>query len=797
MDGGVESATAATSSAGGTGTAATTAMATVTATTAAAPAAEAPRPARRPAIMRQYELVERVRAYDPDADEELLNRAYVFAMKAHGAQLRASGDPYFHHPVEVAGILTGYRLDSASIATALLHDTVEDTGATLDDIDRLFGPVVARLVDGVTKLNKLELQSAQTAQAENFRKLLLAMSDDIRVLLVKLADRLHNMRTLRFIKSPEKRRRIAVETMEIYVPLAERIGMAGLKAGLEDLAFAELFPDARESVLHRLEQLRQGDVDVVERICAELGRTLEEGGIEAEIVGREKTPYSVWRKMERKGVGFEQLSDVMAFRVTVDSLASCYAALGAVHAGYHTLPGRFKDFISTPKPNGYRSLHTTILGPENRKIEVQIRTQAMHEQAELGVAAHWAYKQGGPVTEGRQYRWIRELLDILEHAAGPEDFLENTKLEMFQDQVFCFTPKGDLIALPRGATPVDFAYAVHSQVGDRCVGAKIDGRIVQLRAQLQNGDQVEVITSKNSSPSPEWERFVVTGKARARVRRQLRAQRRDQNLAQGRDLLQRAARAEGVSLGERPLEKALEPLRLRSVEDLHVAVGEGTLSARAVLEALHPELRRKDQPRAGGNGAAAGGRGDDLGDDEAAILLAGGAIVAPRRPAASASPRPGAGTGAGRSPIVGLPDGIAYRHANCCRPVPGDPIAGVIRTGRPVSVHRAECRVLARAAATDEGRTMPLAWNGDVAGGTRVPARLAVSTLNRPGSLGSVTTVIGRHGGNIVDVRVGRRAAEVYEMLLDVEVDGLDHLHRVQGALRATSCVVSVERGRA
>ena len=361
---------------------------------------------------------------------------------------------------------------------------------------------MARLVDGVTKLNRLELQSAQTAQAENFRKLLLAMSEDIRVLLVKLADRLHNMRTLHFIKNPDKRRRIAAETMEIYAPLAERIGMETLKAELEDLAFAELRPDARESVLHRLRHLRQGDVDLVDRIVAELAEVLRTAGIEAEIQGREKTAFSIWRKMERKNVSFEQLSDIMAFRVHVDSLPTCYAALGVIHGAYHMLPGRFKDFISTPKPNGYRSLHTTIIGPERRKIEVQIRTRDMHELSELGVAAHWAYKQGARTPEGKQYRWIRELLDILEHAAGPEDFLENTKLEMFQDQVFCFSPKGDLIALPRGATPIDFAYAVHSQVGDRCVGAKIDGRMVQLRAQLQNGDQVEIITSKSGTPSP-------------------------------------------------------------------------------------------------------------------------------------------------------------------------------------------------------------------------------------------------------------------------------------------------------
>ena len=720
-----------------------------------------PARSRRP-VIRQYELVERVRGYDPDADEDLLNRAYVFAMKAHGSQLRASGDPYFHHPVEVAGILTGFKLDSASIATALLHDTVEDTGATLEEIERLFGQTVARLVDGVTKLNRLELQSAHTAQAENFRKLLLAMSEDIRVLLVKLADRLHNMRTLHFIKSPEKRRRIAAETMEIYAPLAERIGMETLKAELEDLAFAELRPDARESVLHRLRHLRQGDVDLVDRVVAELTQVLHTAGVEAEIFGREKTPYSIWSKMERKNISFEQLSDIMAFRIHVGDMASCYAALGVIHGAYHMLPGRFKDYISTPKPNGYRSLHTTIIGPERRKIEVQIRTRDMNEVSELGVAAHWAYKQEARVTEGKQYRWIRELLEILEHAADPEDFLENTKLEMFQDQVFCFTPKGDLIALPRGATPVDFAYAVHSQVGDRCVGAKIDGRMVQLRVALQNGDQVEIITSKSGTPSPEWERFVVTGKARARIRRHLRLRQREDHVAHGRDLLTKAARQEQVALSDKLLERALDSLRYRSVDDLLSAVSDGAAAPRTVLEAIHPELKRTDA-------------GADL--DATVITL--------RRPSAPAA-------ASGPAPLAGLAPGIAFHFGGCCRPVPGDPIVGLIRTGRPVTVHRAECPVLGRAN-LDEQRLLHLDWNTGEALPT-VSARLSVTTMNRPGSLGSISTVVGKQGGNIVDLKIGRRTPEIYELLLDVEVGSIDQLQRVQAALRATSCVTSVER---
>ncbi|MEC8776230.1 MAG: RelA/SpoT family protein, partial [Pseudomonadota bacterium] len=413
-------------------------------------------------MMRQYQLVEMVRSYDPSADEEALNRAYVFSMKAHGTQQRASGDPYFSHPVEVAGILSEKKLDTASIVTGLLHDTVEDTVATLDDIERLFGDEISRLVDGVTKLGQLELQSDQTKQAENFRKLLLAMSEDIRVLLVKLADRLHNMRTLSYIPKPEKRARIARETMDIYAPLAERIGIRDWKDELEDLAFTELNADARDSILNRLGFLREQGEDLVGQVVNELEQTLAAEGVKARVLGREKKAYSIWRKMQRRDVEFGQLSDIVAFRIIVDNIEDCYRTLGIIHNRYQVVPGRFKDYISIPKPNGYSSIHTGVMGPQMQRVEVQIRTQSMHEIAELGVAAHWLYKQGDsdPVKEGTQYRWLRELLEILEHAAEPEEFLEHTKLEMFADQVFCFTPKGDLFAMPFGATPVDFAYAV-------------------------------------------------------------------------------------------------------------------------------------------------------------------------------------------------------------------------------------------------------------------------------------------------------------------------------------------------
>ena len=479
-------------------------------------------------IICQQELVDVVKAYDPDADEVALNEAYVFSMSRHRTQRRASGDPYFSHPLEVAGILASLKLDPASIITALLHDTVEDGVATMAEIEGQFGPVVGRLVEGVTKLGKLELTNdSTTRQAQNFRKLLLATSEDIRVLLVKLADRLHNMRTLSHIKDGDKRRRIARETLDIYAPLAERIGMQEMKEELEDLTFLELQPEARKSIVRRLNALRETDREVTPAIVEELCSTLRESGLNVDVSGREKRPYSIWQKMERQDAPFEQIVDVMAFRILVDSVKECYRSLGVVHSAYPSVPGRFKDYISTPKPNGYRSLHTAVIGPGKRRIEVQIRTVEMHDVAEYGLAAHWTYKEFGDPTinqEGRRFRWLRELLEILEHAGGPEEFLEHTKLEMYRDQVFCFTPKGDLIALPHQATPVDFAYSVHSEVGDHCVGAKINGRLAPLRTTLRNGDQVDILRSSGQTPDPNWEHFVVTGKARTRVRRFIRQQ---------------------------------------------------------------------------------------------------------------------------------------------------------------------------------------------------------------------------------------------------------------------------------
>ena len=713
-------------------------------------------------MIRQFELVERVKSYDPDADEDLINRAYVFSMKAHGSQRRASGDAYFLHPLEVAGILADMKLDTGSIVTGLLHDTVEDTVATLEDIEEKFGKEISTLVDGVTKLSKLELQSDTSKQAENFRKLVVAMSRDIRVLLVKLCDRLHNMRTLNAIRNEEKRRRIARETLEIYAPLAERIGMHEMKDELEDLAFTHLNPDARDSIVRRLSQLKEEGGDLIARVMRELTEILTEGGVDATVTGREKRPYSIWRKMQRKNMAFEQLLDIMALRVLVDDVGDCYQALGLLHSRYASLPGRFKDYLSTPKPNGYQSLHTAVIGPFQQRIEVQVRTRDMHQVAEFGVAAHWAYKQGQPSQSGPQYRWLRELLDILEHAQKPEEFLEHTKMELFQDQVFCFTPKGLLIALPQGATPVDFAYAVHSEIGDTCVGSKVNGRLVTLRARLQNGDQVEIVTSKTSTPSPEWERFVVTGKAKARIRRFVRLQQRSQYVELGRAMLQKVFRQEGYDYTEKALEGVLKIFKATTVEDIHANIGAGLNGAREVFNAVFPGHRPAAQQKDG------------------KVVP----ITRARKSQAKGKDQPLA--------IRGLIPGMAVHYARCCHPIPGDRIVGIVTTGKGVTIHTIDCETLESFYDTPE-RWLDVSWDAATDEHT---GRLHAVIANEPGSLGTLSTVIGKNGGNITNLKITHRSTDFFEMLIDIDVADVRHLSNIIAALRATPVISAVDRAR-
>ena len=719
-------------------------------------------------MLRQFELVERVKSYDPEADEDAINRAYVYAMKMHGSQMRASGDPYFSHPIEVAGILTDYKLDTASIVTALLHDIVEDTKATLEEVKDLFGEETARLVDGVTKLTRIQIQSMETKQAENFRKFVLAMSEDIRVLMVKLADRLHNMRTLNFISDTAKRRAIAMETMEIYAPLAERIGMQEVKTALEDLAFAELHPEVRTSILTRLRFLELHGGELVVKVMDELDQVFAKADVKGYVSGREKTPYSIWRKMQIKDVSFEQLSDIMAFRIMVDTVEDCYHILGVVHTAYPTVPGRFKDYISTPKRNGYCSIHTSIIGPQKHRIEIQIRTHQMHEIAELGVAAHWRYKTsdlfGANELEpmgGRQYSWLRELLDILEHAQTPQEFLEHTKLEMFQDQVFCFTPKGDLIALPRGASPVDFAYAVHTEVGNTCVGAKVNGRIVPLRTRLQNGDQVEVVTSSAQKPSPEWEGFIVTGKARAHIRRRFRAEAREEYIKLGQEIIGKTFTKEGYELTEKGLKGIIDKFGAETLDDLYVRVGEGRLIGREVLIAVYPGVR-------------------DSGDEKVVNLSQARLKQSQDRGIAVA--------------IRGLTPGMAVHIPACCHPLPGDRIVGIVADGRGVEIHTIDCEKLD--GYTDKpDRWIDLAWDAEKDKDIHI-GRINLVVANEPGSLGELSTVIARNLGNISNLKIVNRSPEFFDMTLDIEVRGVKHLSNVIAALRATHTINSVERAR-
>ena len=715
-------------------------------------------------MIRAYELVERVKAYDPDADEDLINRAYVFSMKAHGPQRRASGDPYFLHPLEVAGLLAEMRLDTGSIVTGLLHDTVEDTVATLGDIEQMFGSEIAQLVDGVTKLSQLELQSDREKQAENFRKLVLAMSKDLRVLLVKLCDRLHNMRTLHAIQNADKRRRIARETIEIYAPLAERIGMHEIKDELEDLAFAQVNQDARDSVVQRLSQLREHAGDIVSEIIQQLDEVVRDGEVTATVTGREKRPYSIWRKMQRNNIPFEQLTDIMAFRVIVETLPECYQTLGLIHGRYASLPNRFKDYISTPKPNGYQSLHTAIIGPYQQRIEVQIRTRDMHGIAEYGLAAHWAYKSGERPQDMPKLRWLRELLGILDDVQKAEEFLEHTKMELFQDQVFCFSPKGQLFALPQGATPVDFAYGVHSEVGDRCVGAKVDGRLVTLRTVLKNGDQVEIITSKTSTPSPEWERFAVTGKARARIRRFIRQRQREQYAQLGKAILQKIFRQEGYDFTEKALEGVVKALKAQSTEDIYANVGSGILTGREVFNAVFPGHRSAEQSKDNKVVPIARARGRQVKGKDQPL------------------------------PIRGLIPGMAVHYARCCHPIPGDRIVGIVTTGKGVTIHTIDCETLDSFYDQPE-RWLDVSWDvGD--NSENHVGRIYAMIANEPGSLGTLTTVIGKNAGNISNLRIVNRSQDFFEMLIDIEVADVKHLTNIIAALRATPVINAVERAK-
>ncbi|MBA3055351.1 MAG: bifunctional (p)ppGpp synthetase/guanosine-3',5'-bis(diphosphate) 3'-pyrophosphohydrolase [Sphingomonadales bacterium] len=695
-------------------------------------------------MLRQYELVERVKAYDPDADEAVLNRAYVYTVQKHGSQKRASGDPYFSHPVEVAGLMTELKLDQATIVTALLHDTVEDTLATIEEVEKLFGPEVARLVDGVTKLSKIEAMTENERAAENLRKFLLAMSEDLRVLLVKLADRLHNMRTLHFIKSEEKRRRIARETMDIYAPLAERVGMYEYMREMQLLAFEQLEPEGYATITGRLAQIRSQDGGQVDAIAFSIKQALAEAGLRVEVSGREKHPYSIWKMAERH-VSFEQITDIMAFRVITETLDDCYRALGVLHRTWQMIPGRFKDYLSTPKSNGYRSLHTALIFENSMRMEVQIRTNSMHRTNEFGLAAHSAYKQGGVRPDGR-VGWLRDLIEIVDASHDAEELLEHTRLAIYQDRIFAFTPKGALHQLPKGATPVDFAYAVHTDLGSMAVGAKVNGRHIPLRTQLNNGDVVEIIKSKTSSPQLSWLSFVVTGKARASIRRAVRAKERAEIAAIGRKLFDEIASRLPAKVGRKAITEAVHRLGLEDEEDLMVAIGTARFDDRQVMEALVP-----------GSAAALPGPEDW-----------------PKRDRAIS--------------IRGLTPGVGFKLADCCHPVPGDRIVGLRRPKAGVEVHAIDCLQLADGADAD---WLDVSWGDRTTGAV---GQIRCVLYNRPGTLAEMTGIFANARANIVRLEMTQRDDLFGTYELDLEVTDLAHLTRIVSALRASEAVASAER---
>jgi len=694
------------------------------------------------------DLVALVRNYNPRTNADLIRRAYAYGRQMHEGQFRKSGEPYFTHPVAVAAILTEQRLDDATLVTALLHDTIEDTKANYSDVAREFGEEVAELVDGVTKLTNLQLTSTESKQAENFRKLFVAMSKDLRVILVKLADRLHNMRTIKSMR-PEKQAQKARETMEIYAPLAGRMGMQWMREELEDLAFRVLNPEARNSIIRRFITLQREAGDVVHKITADIRHELEKAGIDADVYGRAKKPYSVWRKMQEKDLAFSRLSDIYGFRVITANVADCYRVLGVIHQRWRAVPGRFKDYISQPKSNGYRSIHTTVSGRDGKRVEVQVRTRQMHEVNESGVAAHWSYREGVRVQNPFAIdpaKWLSSLNERLGDE-DTDDFMENVKLEMYTDQVFCFTPKGDVIQLPRGATPLDFAYAIHTRIGNSTVSAKVDGIRVPLWTRLKNGQSIEIITAEGQRPQASWVDIVVTGRAKAAIRRSLREEDRGRFIKLGQELARAAFDHAGKKATDKALRTAARMLGLPDEMELLAQLGSAELNARKIIETLYPELQ--------------------VGLPE---------VVDAQRP------------------VLGLTAEQHFSRAPCCQPVPGERIVGITHRGKGVVAHAIDCPALAEYEEQPE-RWVDLRWQaGQHAAVHTVSLMLTIS--NDAGVLGRICTLIGEQKANISNLNFVDRKPDFYKLVIDVDLRDLEHLHLVMTALEAETDVAQIARHR-
>lgn len=692
-------------------------------------------------LITSNELIDLVRSYDPDANADMLRKAYIFAMEAHSNQKRASGSPYFYHPAEVARILAELRLDVPTVVTGLLHDVLEDTNVTFEELEEIFGSEVAFLVDGVTKLSKVNYTSSQTHHAENFRKFLIATSHDLRVLMVKLVDRLHNMRTLNYIPSLEKRKRIALETLEIYAPLAERIGMNVIKDEIEDIAFYTLHPSEYGTINMKLEQIRNKDKEFVQNTINELKHVFQEAGLEAEFSGREKKAYSIWKKMQRRNVSLEQINDIIAFRVIVKTVEQCYLALGIIHTHFQIMPGRFKDYISIPKLNNYRSLHTTVIGPFQQRIEIQIRTEEMHRVADEGIAAHWSYKDGdvsAHVDESAKYSWIKSLLAILQNSGTPEEVMDNSKLEMFDDEVFCFTPAGDLITLPRGATAVDFAYEIHTSIGNTCIGVRINGKMVPLKTVLRNGDQIDIITSPYQHPEAAWERFVVTGKAKSCIKKFIKAQEKAEFINLGLLLVKNIFSSVGQALTEDSIQYS--NFECDSLNRFYYNVGKGIITLDDV-RSLIPDHGRK--------------------------YLAEEGIC-----------------------LVDLTAGIAMHFADCCHPILGDKIIGAFIPQKGLVVHLTNCDQISR----ERSMLVRVKWNKEDDVESAFITRLKIVILNKTESFAIITNIISSNGASITNIKVEHRSVDFFDLLVDVKVNDIIHLGEIQAALRTCNYVRSIRR---
>jgi guanosine-3',5'-bis(diphosphate) 3'-pyrophosphohydrolase len=717
-------------------------------------------------------LVDRVKAYHPHADTALLSKAYAYSCRAHEGQKRKSGEPYFTHPVSVAGILTDLRLDTASVCAGLLHDVVEDTPTTLQDIDREFGTEVAELVDGVTKLTKIEFTSKADRQAENFRKMVVAMARDIRVLLVKLCDRLDNMRTLDHM-SPEAQERIARETMDIYAPLANRLGMARLKSELEDLAFRHLEPDAYQALSAKVQKTQAERERYITEVCRTLQAKLAEHGFAGEVSGRAKHLYSIHRKLLAQQCEFEQVYDIVAFRCVVETVADCYAAIGVIHSKWTPIPGRFKDYIALPKPNQYRSLHTTVIGPGGERIEIQTRTAEMHRIAENGIAAHWKYKErhssGLDPKDAESFAWLRELMEVQKDLKDPAEFLESVKLDLFQDEVYVFSPKGDVHVFPRGATPVDFAYAIHTDVGTHCCGARVNGAIVPLRHRLHSGDVVEILTNPNQLPSKDWLDFVVTSRARSKIRNTLRSDQRERAMKTGRELLERELHEHKISFAKLlknndELRKIVEHFKVASFEELSLLVGYGKLKAADVRQFLLPP-----PPTA-----------SDAEPVPASAIRQGTLETLVRKVTGRDS----------HVILVGGNSDILNRYARCCNPLPGEEIVGFVSRGRGIIVHRRTCSKAFNT--NDPKRRVDVAWEPKV----KMPrtVQIKVVTTDRPGILATLGQTFQAKGINVQSAvcRAGDDGRAIN--LFTFPCGDLSELKGILTALRKVTGVLHVER---